>query len=279
MSHLDTWVVSSLLIVMGAMELFAGRMLNRRQSDELLIDAVSLAQFALLIKPAIMVAAVGIASWLAPDAAGSLAQTPLWLAVILVIVPADFLHYWYHRLGHTLPFMWRMHRTHHTATAMSISVAYRENWRWFAFMPDIWYAGVLVYLGLGEAVLISHVVFGSANVLVHSAFAWDRGLYRNRWLSPLAWLLERLVQLPSTHRAHHAELDEHGRPPHHNFGQLLYVWDTIFGTARFTRERYPDRYGIPNDPGDPWYAQLWTPCCGAKTVPDDRLGKAVAKDK
>lgn len=29
----------------------------------------------------------------------------------------------------------------------------------------------MVYLGLGEAVLISHLIFGCANVLVHSAFA------------------------------------------------------------------------------------------------------------
>lgn len=28
------------------------------------------------------------------------------------------------------------------------------------------------------------------------------------WLAPLAWMLERLLQRPSTHRADHAELDD-----------------------------------------------------------------------
>lgn len=261
MPHLDTWAVSGLLVLLGSFELLAGRMLKRRQSDELAVDAISLAQFALLIKPAIIAGAALILAQLAPGAAGQLGSLPLWQAVLLVIIPADFMHYWYHRLGHTIPFMWHMHRTHHTATAMSISVAYRENWRWFLFMPDIWYAGALVYLGLGEAVLIAHLIFGCANVLVHSAFAWDKVLYKWRWLAPATWLLERLVQLPSTHRAHHAELDEHGKPPHHNFAQLLFIWDTLFGTANFTRDRYPKRYGIPNDPGDPWCAQLWWPFC------------------
>lgn len=269
MPHLDTWVVSSLLIGLGSMELLAGRMLNRRQTDELAVDVVSLAQFALLIKPMIIaIAALALTQW-APGWAGSLTSMPLWQAVLLIVIPADFLHYWYHRLGHTLPVMWRMHRTHHTATAMSITVAYRENWRWFLFMPDIWYAGVMVYLGLGEAVLISHLIFGCANVLVHSGFAWDRGLYRLRWLAPLTWLLERLIQLPSTHRAHHAELDEHGNPPHHNFAQLLFIWDTMFGTANFTRDRYPQRYGIPKDPGDPWYVQLWWPLFRSKKSDSD----------
>lgn len=264
MPHLDTWAVSGLLVLLGSFELLAGRMLNRRQSDELAVDAISLAQFALLIKPAIIAGAALILAQLAPSAAGQLGSLPLWQAVLLVIISADFMHYWYHRLGHTVPFMWHMHRTHHTATAMSISVAYRENWRWFLFMPDIWYAGALVYLGLGEAVLIAHLIFGCANVLVHSAFAWDKVLYKWRWLAPATWLLERLVQLPSTHRGHHAELDEHGKPPHHNFAQLLFIWDTLFGTANFTRDRYPERYGIPNDPGDPWCAQLWWPFCRSR---------------
>ena len=264
MPHLGTWAVSGLLVLLGSFELLAGRMLNRRQSDELAVDAISLAQFALLIKPAIIAGAALILAQLAPGAIGQLSSLPLWQAVLLVIIPADFMHYWYHRLGHTIPFMWHMHRTHHTATAMSISVAYRENWRWFLFMPDIWYAGALVYLGLGEAVLIAHLIFGCANVLVHSAFAWDKVLYKWRWLASFTWLLERLVQLPSTHRAHHAELDEHGKPPHHNFAQLLFIWDTLFGTANFTRDRYPERYGIPNDPGDPWCAQLWWPFCRSR---------------
>ncbi|MEW7859354.1 sterol desaturase family protein [Pseudomonas chlororaphis] len=94
-------------------------------------------------------------------------------------------------------------------------------------------------------------------------------MYRIHWLSPLAWLLERFVQLPSTHRAHHAELDEYGKPPHHNFGQLLYIWDTLFGTANFTRDHYPKRYGIPNDPGDPWCAQLWWPFCRSRKPDSD----------
>lgn len=259
MAHLDILVVSSLLIALGGLELLTGRMLARRYSDELVVDAVSLIQFVLLIKPAVMTGAALILATLIPSQSGVLSEMPLWMAVLLVIVPADFMHYWYHRLGHTLPVMWRMHRTHHTATAMSVSVAYRENWRWFLFMPDIWYAGVMVYLGLGEAVLISHLIFGSANVLVHSGFAWDNFLYRSRWLAPLTWVLERLIQLPSTHRAHHAELDENGKPPHHNFAQLFFIWDTIFGTGKFPRDQYPARYGIPNDPGDPWYAQLYWP--------------------
>lgn len=259
MPPIDVVVVTGLLVGLGILELATGRLLARRKRDELVVDALSLGQFALVIKPFIVAASGLSVLSIAPQWAGSLSHLPLWQALVLVVIPADFMHYVYHRMGHTVPFMWRMHRTHHTATTMSVSVAYRENWRWYLFMPDIWYAGVLVALGLGEAVLLSNLIFGVANVLVHSAFAWDRPLYNNPRLAPLAWLLERLVQLPATHRTHHAELDAAGKPPHSNFGQLLYVWDTLFGTADFARDHYPARYGIPKDPGDPWYAQLWWP--------------------
>jgi sterol desaturase/sphingolipid hydroxylase (fatty acid hydroxylase superfamily) len=266
MAHLDVAVVTGLLLFMGTAELFAGRLLGRRTKDELVVDALSLGQFALVIKPIVVTLAAMLTLYLAPSAAQSLADLPLWQAVLVVVIPADFLHYLYHRAGHQIPFMWRMHRTHHTATAMSVTVAYRENWRWYAFMPDLWYAGAMVAAGLGEAVLISNLIFGCANLLVHSAFAWDRWLYRTRWLAPLAWILERLVQLPSTHRMHHAELDQDGRVPNQNFGQLLYLWDTAFGTAAFPRDSYPKRYGIPNDPHDPWYAQLWYPLVRSSKV-------------
>ena len=117
MAHLDVLVVSGLLITLAALELLAGRLLTRRKPDELIVDVVSLAQFVLLIKPAIIACAALLLGALIPSQAGALSAMPLWLAVPLVLLPADFLHYWYHRLGHTLPVMWRMHRTHHTATA------------------------------------------------------------------------------------------------------------------------------------------------------------------
>lgn len=259
MGHLDVWVVTGLLLVLGAAEWLGGRLLGRRQKDELAVDVISLAQFAFVIKPAIVGGAALLLWQTLPNLKDLLNGLPLWQAVLLVMIPADFMHYWYHRLGHTIPAMWPMHRTHHTATAMSITVAYRENWRWYALMPDVWYAATLVYLGLGEAVLISNLIFGCANVLTHTAYAWDRWLYNTRWLAPLAWVLERFVQLPSTHRAHHAQLDEHGKVPHSNFGQLFFIWDTLFGTAHFPRGRDPQHYGIPNDPGEPWYSQLWSP--------------------
>lgn len=40
---------------------------------------------------------------------------------------------------------------------------------------------------------------------------------------------------------------------------LLFLWDTLFGTAYFPREQSPDRYGLSSDFSEPWQVQLWAP--------------------
>ncbi len=257
--HLDVWSVTAVMVLFGAAELVWGGRRPARALGEWLVEALSLGQFALFIKPLILVSTVFTLRALVPSWANALESLPVWQGVLLALVPADLLHYGYHRLGHTLPVMWGMHRTHHSSSRMSVTMSFRENWRWFVFMPDLWYASALVYFGLGEAVLISTTLFGCANVLVHSGVAWDSWLYRARLLRPLVWVLERVVQLPSAHRAHHAVFDGQGLPPHHNFAQLFMLWDTLFGTAEFPRGADPvSGYGVSDGPAGPWYAQLWS---------------------
>ena len=87
-------------------------------------------------------------------------------------------------------------------------------------------------------------------------------LYR---FAKLAWFIERFIQLPSTHRAHHAEADPQGQIPLENYAQTLFLWDTLFKTGRFPRGNDPARYGIRNDPKDTWRVQLWWPAVRAKS--------------
>nr|MBP6732534.1 sterol desaturase [Chitinophagales bacterium] len=48
-----------------------------------------------------------------------------------------------------------------------------------------------------------------------------------------------------------------------NFGNMLFVWDQLFGTAKFTR-KYPTEFGIENDPKDKWYVMLYYPLAKSK---------------
>lgn len=256
--HLDSIGVTAILIFLGVVEIWMGSYALRRR-DDWFIDIISVSQLALFIKPAIVVITSAVMSVLFPHQKDALGNCPIWLGILLVMVPDDFLHYWYHRKGHELKWLWQMHRTHHTAPDMGVAAAFRENWQWYLFMPSLWYSASLIYFGLGTEYIIATLVVGIHNVLVHTNLSWDRPLYRHPSLRYLAWFLERLIQLPSTHRTHHAKLTIDGEIPQENYGQFFYIWDWIFHTARFERDRYPASYGISNDPNDPWYVQLWYP--------------------
>ena len=82
----------------------------------------------------------------------------------------------------------------------------------------------------------------------HSDVAWDAPLYRIKWLSPVMWVVERTISTPATHHAHHGRhADDPAVNYKGNFGNLLFFWDVLFGTAKITRH-YPTSYGVENLP-------------------------------
>ena len=51
--------------------------------------------------------------------------------------------------------------------------------------------------------------------------------------------------------------------PNGNFGNLLFLWDIIFGTAKITR-KYPKKFGAWNQVKEAWYIQLLFPLVRSK---------------
>jgi sterol desaturase/sphingolipid hydroxylase (fatty acid hydroxylase superfamily) len=119
-----------------------------------------------------------------------------------------------------------------------------------------------VHWGLG----VTYVIYASIKLLVivgaHSTIRWDEPLYRHRALRPVAWVVERLISTPATHFAHHALSNADGVGHYKgNFGNLLFLWDVLFGTAKITR-RYPPAFGLNDDRRwgqERWQVQMFFP--------------------
>jgi sterol desaturase/sphingolipid hydroxylase (fatty acid hydroxylase superfamily) len=199
--------------------------------------------------------------WLMPELRDAWAGLPWWAMAAILLVADDLTQYLWHRASHT-PLLWPLHRAHHTAHYMSIRVTYRNNFFYYLMMPGLWIAGVLIYLGLGNVYLVYLIVKLAVIMGAHSAVRWDEPLYRIKWLSPLAWIVERTVSTPATHWAHHALTATDGIGHYKgNFGNLLFVWDVLFGTAKITR-RYPARVGLPDDllyGKERWFVEMFYP--------------------
>ena len=90
------------------------------------------------------------------------------------------------------------------------------------------------------------MALGCARQCPGCAWRWNQALYR----------------LPATHWAHHAITNDDGIGHYKgNFGNLLFIWDIIFGTAHITR-RVPPRVGLIDDQlsgVERWHHQMFFP--------------------
>jgi len=215
----------------------------------------------IVTQPFILFATSLLCQWLMPGQRNAWSSLPWWAWFGLLLVGDDMMQYWWHRLSHS-PLLWPLHRAHHSAAYMSIRITYRNNFFYYLMMPGLWVGGVLLYLGCGW-VYVPYVVIKQAVIIgAHCAWSWDKPLYRIRILRPLMWLLERTISTPATHHAHHAITNNDGIGHYKgNFGNLLFFWDILFGSAYITR-RYPAEVGLRDDQlfgQERWHHQMFYP--------------------
>ena len=146
-----------------------------------------------------------VAASAAPGAEGMLKAYPVVLSILLLLIFDDMMQYWWHRLSHSVPWLYKLHRPHHNAAYMSIRIVYRNNSFYYLLMPSLWFSGALVYLGALEVYLVYIIVKMTVIYGAHSDIRWDERLYQISWLSPVMWVVERTISTPATHAAHHGK--------------------------------------------------------------------------
>lgn len=248
------------MLVLGILEALGGLYLNdRRTKNDFTIELVSLVTLPTLIQPAIFFFVLWAMRATVPQFEDHFIESGFWWHILAFLIFDDLTQYLWHRLSHVNRTMWKLHRPHHVVEEMGVLVTYRNAALYYALMPGIWFSAALVYLGMGYAYLFYLPFKLTIILLAHSETKWDRFLYRYKILSPLAWVIERTISTPSTHFAHHGLTAEDGvSNPNGNYGNLLFLWDVLLGTAKITR-KYPERFGAWNQVKESWYVQLFFP--------------------
>lgn len=218
-------------------------------------------------QPAVLFSAAWLADHVSPQSQDMLVGAPIWLGILLLLLLDDMMQYWWHRLSHSVPFLYGLHRAHHNANYMSIRIVYRNNILYYAFMPSLWFSGVLIHMGLGETYIYYILVKMTVIYGAHSNVRWDEKLLKLRWFSPFMWVIERTISTPATHAAHHGKYASDPATQYKgNYGNLLFFWDVLFGTARITRT-YPKEFGVENLAPMSLKAQLLWPILRDETSP------------
>ena len=206
---------------------------NRARGD-LLADALYLpttAAVAALVRPAVATAGVGVAGWLSARFGAGLwpAHWPLLAQLLLSWVVVELFAYWPHRWLHEVPWLWRLHATHHSPERLYWLNATRAHplehvfRSCFNMLP-------LALAGAGPELLALQAITDAVVGLFQHANVDIR-------LGPLNYVFSAAP----VHRWHHsrsrAEAD-------HNYGDNFIFWDLVFGSYYRPQGREVEALGI-----------------------------------
>jgi len=161
------------------------------------------------------------------DGFGPVARQPLPVQAFEILLLADFIDYWTHRMFHK-KLLWDFHAIHHSPDEMSWMSSARVHpindliTRTCQVLP-------LASLGFAAHAIILIAPYLSVYVMfLHSNISWNFGPFRY------------LLVSPAYHRWHHTSDRE---AVDKNFAGIFPVWDWLFGTM-YVSQQLPQKYGV-----------------------------------
>ncbi len=239
-------IIVGIYALFAAVELVAGRFFYREATTrkDLFLDVACTLSLPLIVVPTVLYSGASLTELMLPGSADALSSWPAWSMFLVLVFADDLTQYWWHRLSHRVPWLFALHRAHHSATYLSVRVTYRNNLVYYALMPGLWCSSALIHLGFGPVYVVYASIKLSIIIGAHSSVPWDAWMLERRWAHPILWILERTVSTPTTHAAHHGRHATDSATHYRgNYGNLLFVWDMIFGTAKIARRR-PSAFGL-----------------------------------
>ena len=164
---------------------------------------------------------------------------PFWLQSILVILSAEFLFYWYHRFSHTSKFLLKYHAVHHGALRVYWANAGRFHFVDLFFQFSLYFIPVYLFGASKEVAALFLTLNAITGTLEHTNINFK------------TIVMSRIFNTAELHRIHHSKKIAECNS---NYGKILSIWDTIFGTylkPKFKREELevglPGGRPVPND--------------------------------
>src|SRR6056297_1310668 len=144
------------------------------------------------------------------------AALPGWAAFLLTILLLDLLIYWQHRLLHTVPFLARIHRMHHTDRDIDTTTALRFHPLEIVLSLIIKSAAAWLLGAPAMAVLVFEIILNGTAMFNHANLFIPLRVDSE---------LRKLLITPDMHRIHHSVRTAERNS---NYGFALAWWDYLF---------------------------------------------------
>src|SRR3954470_165236 len=175
---------------------------------------------------------------------GAVQSQPALLQLIEALLLVEVGGYWAHRLHHEIPFLWKLHRVHHSSEQM--------DWLASAHLHPFDSATSRIVAVVPLPLLgFSRETFGATLVLLQLHAIFQHANFRVRFGS-----FGQAFSSPHFHHWHHAG-DAEARD--HNYAGMFPWIDRIFGTYHAPVDRWPIRYGIDEPMPTGYIGQLRSP--------------------
>lgn len=192
----------------------------------------------LTLQPAIV-----LFSWATfPSVQAAVRSQPMWLQFLEIMMLADIVQYWVHRMFHEISWLWRFHAVHHSASVMDWMAGNRIHIVDLAITRSLIYVPAFV-LGFDVVPMIAYIVFVALHsVFIHANLRFRFGLWRYIFTTP---------QFHHWHHGFEAEAINKNYAVHFPF------LDMLFGSFHMPGERWPAAYGVKNNDVPESYLRQW----------------------
>ena len=155
-------------------------------------------------------------------------------ALFLFFIISDFIQWNVHRMLHTFPFLWKIHKTHHSVKEMGFAAHFRYNWMEPIVYKSILYIPIILIGGFNlQDVFIVHFITIAIGHLNHANIGWDYGIFKY------------VFNNPKMHIWHHSKVIPNRNGV--NFGISLSLWDYLFRTNYIPKDGRDIELGFSDD--------------------------------
>lgn len=201
---------------------------------------------------------------------GSPGPITVVLFTVTMLLAYDLSYYLYHTAQHRFPFMWELHKVHHSAEVMVGITKDRVhpldelmNRAWDGVIPGFFF-GIWTLLALNP---VEVTVFGVNVYIMRNILMMD--FVRHTHFKISFGRLNSLILCPHWHQLHHSTAPQHYDK---NFGLLFSFWDRFFGTLCVPHPKEDFKFGlVDRDVAD--YQSL----SGLYVLPLKKIGRRVAR--
>lgn len=212
---------------------------------------VGRALLGLVVGAPLLVSAAVASTWLRLHFA-QMSESPLdvpnsWALPLITVgafLTEDFFRYWVHRATHNVPFLWELHKVHHSAEVLTPFTIYRTH----PIEGFLMRTGSALGLAFGAATsawllgapLSTWEVLGVQGLSVVWNATGANLRHSHIWLRYPTWV-EHLVISPAQHQLHHSRDKQHFDA---NYGSAFALWDWMFGSLCIEKKRPELRFGL-----------------------------------